>query len=754
MRKYLGSVILCLSLLGCQTVQTGGNTENIYHIFFTQADHIKELLAKGKVQEASDVYSEHEEFFVAKGNTFNELLGKLRTGVESMASTELNEMTAKVEAQDWPISKEKWPSISTLLKILENRTTQWKGNAILGRETRSSIIASAERAYSVLRGKIENSASDEFRQFDLFADPIFSAVYPIDVDLASLITDDVERIFALIIDGDRGKIIDFKARYDSHLTSSLKSRLGDVYFEKTFASLLAKNNSRIDALLKAIEKSSDAGFDLDLIDTARIKAVDITSKTLMNAEQIEFPIQLKSDLPITVETSDLDKALSIDSEVDTEILVLIDIAAAKVNREIHAYEAVSSEHQVGTQSYQNPSYAGAQNAVTQAQMAVQAANMGKMSADSVYCTGAGCIGKAFGQIAAAVRVNEANDSLVSTMSDLESTPMMLERPVYATYSFRKASIDASKLAVVNYYVIDKNANKYVEGTFDVKQERSFTVAYNMKEKDRYRSRHLSGLDIENDIELFEEKPLEVSLTSIIEEYSSAKRSPAKLISLHELRTRILKDKNIAITRFQADRIKAAGNTIHDDLARSVVVVHNLNGSLGTGFYVNDDLVLTNYHVVEESSFVELTLKNGKETFGKIIAKDIRLDLALIHTQHRGEPVKFHHGNDIEIGATTFAIGHPKGLEFSVTRGIVSAIRSHKNIVFGGGKEVYFVQTDTPINSGNSGGPLFLDGQVIGVNDFVVSKQIAEGLNFAIHVKEVLKFLKKQNVRVNVKGAAS
>ena len=77
---------------------------------------------------------------------------------------------------------------------------------------------------------------------------------------------------------------------------------------------------------------------------------------LIYSLQIEFPIQLKPDLPITVETLDLDKAITADAGADTEILVLIDIAAAKVNREIHAYEPVSSEHQVGTESYQNPSY--------------------------------------------------------------------------------------------------------------------------------------------------------------------------------------------------------------------------------------------------------------------------------------------------------------------------------------------------------------------------------------------------------------
>ena len=221
--------------------------------------------------------------------------------------------------------------------------------------------------------------------------------------------------------------------------------------------------------------------------------------------------------------------------------------------------------------------------------------------------------------------------------------------------------------------------------------------------------------------------------------------------LYSLREGILNDKNIAISRFQADRIKASDESEHDDLARSVVIVHNLKGKIGTGFYVNDDLVLTNYHVVENSQYVEMTLRNGAETFGKIIAKDIRLDLALIRVQTRGEPVSFHSGNNIDIGSTTFAIGHPSGLQFSVTRGIVSAIRAHKNINFSGGKKVFFIQTDTPINKGNSGGPLFLDGAVVGVNDWGLSKQISEGLNFAIHVKEVLRFLRKQKIKVKIRA---
>ncbi len=754
MYRYLAAIILCASILGCQTIQNDGATSSKYNIFFSQADHIKELLAKGKVQEASNVYSENTSFFTAKGNTFNELLRKLRVNVESLVDPKLNQMSKIANTQVWPVGKNSWGDISSLLTNLEGGINRGKRNEILSHGSKSSSIASAEIALSALRKKITNTIQEEFKRYDLVNDPNFGSVFPVDVNLTGLFDDDVDRVLADMRDRNTDAILKFKSNYSTQLSSSFEKQLAKVYFERIYSVLYSEKLGKIGTLIEAIQKSEEAGFKIIKVDSARIKAIDITSKTLLISKQIEFPIKLKPDLPIDVTVSGLDEAFNSDLKVDTEIIVLIDVAAAKVNREIQTYEAISSEHQIGTSSHQNPAYATTQNSLVQAQMGLQNANMTKMNIDNSYCRGWACLAKLPLQIAAAVKIKEAQEGLEVAMSTMQSTPMMLEKPVYKSYEFRKASIDSSKLAIVNYYIIDKNIGQYVKGTFDAKQSQSFTVPYNMKTKDKDRRRHLSALDSEKDIAAFEEKSFGVSLKSIVQEYSKSKNPPRELISLKFLREQILNDKNVAIARFQADRIRPSNTSEHNKLAQSVVIVHSLKGALGTGFYVNDDLILTNFHVVEGSSFVEMTLKDGTETFGKIIAKDIRLDLALIRTQNRGTPVKFYGKKDIEIGSTTFAIGHPSGLEFSVTRGIVSAIRAHKNVNFHSGKDVYFVQTDTPINPGNSGGPLFLDGQVIGVNDWVVSKQIAEGLNFAIHFKEVLKFLKKYDVGVNVGGETS
>ena len=122
--------------------------------------------------------------------------------------------------------------------------------------------------------------------------------------------------------------------------------------------------------------------------------------------------------------------------------------------------------------------------------------------------------------------------------------------------------------------------------------------------------------------------------------------------------------------------------------------------------------------------------------------DARLDLALVKVQSRGNPVEFYNEPTVKLGSTVEAIGHPVGLEFSITRGVISAIRKQPSLIVPGTGEVLTVQTDTTLNIGNSGGPLFLGDKVVGVVSYAVRNPTLEGLNFAIHYTEVLRFLKE------------
>ena len=138
-------------------------------------------------------------------------------------------------------------------------------------------------------------------------------------------------------------------------------------------------------------------------------------------------------------------------------------------------------------------------------------------------------------------------------------------------------------------------------------------------------------------------------------------------------------------------------------------------SQGSGFIISEDgYIVTNYHVIGESTNISVQLLGGQEYPAQVIGKDAASDIALIKIDATGlHKVSFANSSQVEVGEWVLAIGSPFGLHASVSTGIVSAdSRSYP----GGLLVQEFFQTDAAINPGNSGGPLVnLDGKVIGMN---------------------------------------
>lgn len=159
---------------------------------------------------------------------------------------------------------------------------------------------------------------------------------------------------------------------------------------------------------------------------------------------------------------------------------------------------------------------------------------------------------------------------------------------------------------------------------------------------------------------------------------------------------------------------------------------------GSGFLISaDGYIVTNNHVIsggprgEAVNEVTVTLTNQREYKAKIVGRDAASDLALLKIDATGLPfVKFADGSSARVGDWVVAIGNPLGLGSTVTAGIISAVQ--RNIGQGGAYDRY-IQTDTAINRGNSGGPLFdLQGNVVGINNMLISPVGANiGVNFAI-----------------------
>jgi serine protease Do len=163
-----------------------------------------------------------------------------------------------------------------------------------------------------------------------------------------------------------------------------------------------------------------------------------------------------------------------------------------------------------------------------------------------------------------------------------------------------------------------------------------------------------------------------------------------------------------------------------------------SASLGSGFIISGDgYILTNAHVVDGANVVTVKLTDKREFKAKVVGADKQSDVAVLKIDASNLPtVKIGDPRQSKVGQWVVAIGSPYGFDNTVTSGIISAkSRSLPN-------ENYtpFIQTDVPVNPGNSGGPLFnLQGEVIGINSMIYSQTGGfQGLSFAIPISEAMK----------------
>ncbi len=154
-------------------------------------------------------------------------------------------------------------------------------------------------------------------------------------------------------------------------------------------------------------------------------------------------------------------------------------------------------------------------------------------------------------------------------------------------------------------------------------------------------------------------------------------------------------------------------------------------SLGSGVIVSrEGYILTNDHVVDGVSDIQVTLHDGRTLAGKIVGTDSDTDLAVVRVSASGlVPITFGHSDQVKVGDVVLAIGDPFSVGQTVTMGIVSAVgREIISNPFGS-----FIQTDAAINPGNSGGALVdANGDLIGINTLIFSRSGGyQGIGFAI-----------------------
>jgi hypothetical protein len=172
--------------------------------------------------------------------------------------------------------------------------------------------------------------------------------------------------------------------------------------------------------------------------------------------------------------------------------------------------------------------------------------------------------------------------------------------------------------------------------------------------------------------------------------------------------------------------------LEDVVSRAMPAVVRVEtpGGTGSGFFIAADTMLTNVHVVGTNTSVTIRKPDGKAVMARVDTTAPELDIAVVRVNvpDPGQPtLTLGSGMHARAGQEVITLGSPLGLQNTVTRGIVSAVREVGGLTL--------VQTDAAINPGNSGGPL-LDrtGKVVGITTMGLRSSVAQGLSFAIAIE--------------------
>jgi len=350
---------------------------------------------------------------------------------------------------------------------------------------------------------------------------------------------------------------------------------------------------------------------------------------------------------------------------------------------------------------------------------------------------------------------DLQNKLTNLVNQYSTTPMFLDKEVLSPYNYDVVNIKSEKKA--HYDLIRFKDETFSNGRFSIDKQKLFQVAYNINPQDkRYEELSKKYHKMDNVTNWEKRKFENIKVDTVLFKFNNSSKNeleglkdvyallnyePDKKKSfwskLFSFETKKDKKKN----KKTASLSNTSSYEIKDKRFESVVVVKT-NSGLGTGFFISEDEILTNYHVIEGAMTISVVNQNKKRSSAVVLKSDMKRDLALLKTNMKGTPVKFY-TDQLKQGEMVEALGHPKGRKFSLTKGWISAIRKWDSVYSATGtKDVLFIQTDAAINSGNSGGPLFYKDKVVGVNTQKMVDTDIEGMNFAVHFSEVNQFLSR------------
>jgi len=724
LKRWLLAATASALLAGCAEGGRSGSS-SIADVFSSPSDQLLTLVEQGRYDNAMTLYESRRKWFqenqVATANQVNLAAAKINAPWEIRFSS----VVAACQNIQWPTQRPSWPAIRASLNELRQALDEYPKRDLISEKRQASGYATLDKCIANLTARIATDAPKFLAQEDPRTGANFFRDYPVHVALPELLA-------------SRLKATETAPNQETSLFSAASAYAKEMLEFPELGEEFAREAKQ---LLKAKAALGDLRAVLDLYQREKVAGIQpstipVTVGIVSSpAELREFKANLSVDLPFEWRWLTLVDLKA--KHLSTEFVIAVFPIASPYKRTVGEYENQNSRLLVGNHQIPNQDF-------NRAILDLDRAREDLYSARQFYDqanTQAALSGNSGMLIFAAVNYSKAQEAFNSAQQIVASTPQSRTVLDYQPYFYQVAEISAHKEVEWIAYIGNQNGATESYRAKLVK-EKKVKVPYNIDPRDEDIASIRGKYGTEREFDDWEKEDLSTSLEAILAE--GTRRQVRTSWASVAASVDVGRAESPAIARAKGDGTKTDGRTDLGDRRFSSVVVIRVAGAQGAGFFVTPAIIVTNAHVIEGQKFVTVKTFEEVSLGGKVVAEDRRRDLALIRVDAAKPPVSLS-TREIAIGALVEVIGHPAGLQYSLTRGIVSQLRTLHPVSGYGGGLVSYIQLDAAMSPGNSGGPVYQGSDVIGVATWKVSSNGAEGLNFAIHRDELMSFLREQGV---------
>jgi len=540
--RLIVALPLLLGLSACQTTGstsaspnpfvTQGPLDRGYHLFFSPADHIDELLGQGQVEKASQVWSHQAAFF--RDNDRSSVLKSTRAldaALSDRLGPRLDRERIRIEAVSWPAARSAWPEIKATIESAEALKAELDTHLVLmadgqADERHRRFLA----ALAAKTAELKASAPAGFRA----EDAAFFADYPVALDPIRVLAEAQPAWSTELAAAQPDAILAFRDRYEKSLDEQAQETLGRLHYRA-----IARGDG-IGGIVAASAATRAAKLPLRGVSEDRLAVVEIAPAASSSA-----PLSIAAEPPFAVTKLDLDDALA----QRADLLLLLDPRGVRVERRPSGREAVKSEYQSSLRHDDNPQFTLAKADLRRAEGAYRDFRRRLARREDRCGLGLDCVG-----IAAPFVEAQLESDVAEARQTLAATPPKLPVPGYSSYSFTKMSVEIWRGGTVAYYLIDRKARLLMQGVADFAETKNFLQVEGLHDRDRHRNSHMAGAAEIRELTLFEASPLSVPLAAILADLET-KTERRPLLPAAEMRREILADRG-ASSRASTRQAKA------------------------------------------------------------------------------------------------------------------------------------------------------------------------------------------------------